>query len=94
MTDPTDGPSTPTGAGGPSPSADAPVVTSSGTSTEEVAGGAAVLADPLDVDSIAAALAEALHRRDELVALGLERARAFTWDAAADALEALWRELA
>ena len=29
MTDPTDGPSTPTGAGGPSPSADAPVVTSS-----------------------------------------------------------------
>jgi glycosyltransferase involved in cell wall biosynthesis len=72
----------------------APVVTSSGTSTEEVAGGAAVLADPLDVDSIAAALAEALHRRDELVALGLERARAFTWDAAADALEALWRELA
>ena len=31
----------------------APVVTSAGTSTEEVAGGAAVLVDPFDVDSIA-----------------------------------------
>ena len=30
-----------------------PVVTSAGTSTEEVAGGAAVLVDPLDVDAIA-----------------------------------------
>ena len=34
-----------------------PVVTSRGTSTEEVAGGAAVLVDPLDVDAIAAGLA-------------------------------------
>ncbi len=40
------------------------------------------------------ALAEAERRRDELVPLGLERARSFTWDAAADAVEALWRELA
>ena len=31
----------------------APVVTSRGTSTEEVAGGAAVLVDPFDVDAIA-----------------------------------------
>ena len=33
-----------------------PVVTSAGTATEEVAGGAAVLVDPLDVDAIAAGL--------------------------------------
>jgi glycosyltransferase involved in cell wall biosynthesis len=57
-----------------------PVVTSRGGATEEVAGGAAVLVDPLDATSIATGLEEADRRRDELRALGLERARAFTWD--------------
>jgi alpha-1,3-rhamnosyl/mannosyltransferase len=57
-----------------------PVVTSRGGATEEVAGGAAVLVDPLDVASIAAGLEEADRRRDELRARGLERAGAFTWD--------------
>jgi glycosyltransferase involved in cell wall biosynthesis len=70
-----------------------PVVTSRETAMEEIAGGAAILIDPHDVESIAAGIAEAARRRDELVALGLERARAFTWHAAADAVEALWREL-
>ena len=40
-----------------------PVVTSSGGATEEVAGGAAVLVDPLDVEAIAAGIAEAHDRR-------------------------------
>ena len=71
-----------------------PVVTSRGGATEEVAGGAAVLVDPLDVEMIAAGIAVAHERRAELVPLGLERAAAFTWEAAADSLEALWRELA
>jgi glycosyltransferase involved in cell wall biosynthesis len=71
-----------------------PVVTSSGGATEEVAGGAAVLVDPLDVEAIAAGIAEAGDRRPELVALGRERAQAFTWQRAGDELEALWRELA
>ena len=71
-----------------------PVVTSSGTAMEEVAGGAAVLADPASADALAAAIAEAEARRDELVALGLARATRFTWAASADAVEALWRELA
>ena len=71
-----------------------PVVTSRGGATEEVAGGAAVLVDPLDPVAIAAGIAEAERRRDELVARGLERARAFTWERTADAVEALWRELA
>ena len=71
-----------------------PVVTSRGTATEEVAGGAAVLVDPLDVESIATGIAEAQARRDELVPLGLARAREFTWERAADGVEALWRELA
>ena len=43
-----------------------PVVTSAGTSTEEVAGGAAVLVDPFDVDAIAAGIDEAQRRADEL----------------------------
>ncbi len=72
----------------------APVVTSRGTAMEEVAGGAAVLADPLDTSALAAGIAEAEKRRDELVPLGLERARAFTWTRAADEIEALWKELA
>jgi glycosyltransferase involved in cell wall biosynthesis len=71
-----------------------PVVTSRGGATEETAGGAAVLVDPLDVESIAAGIAEAERRRDELRAAGLARARQFTWARAADEVEALWRELA
>lgn len=71
-----------------------PVVTSRGGATEETAGGAAVLVDPLDPEAIAAGIGEATRRRDELVPLGLGRARAFTWMAAADAVERLWRELA
>ena len=70
-----------------------PVVTSRGGATEEVAGGAAVLVDPSDVEAIAAGIGEATSRRDELVPLGLARAREFTWAAAADAVETLWREL-
>jgi glycosyltransferase involved in cell wall biosynthesis len=70
-----------------------PVVTSRGTATEEVAGGAAVLVDPLDVTSIADGIAEAQARRDELVPLGRRRAGEFTWARAADAVEALWRRL-
>ena len=70
-----------------------PVVTSQGTAMEEVAGGAAVLVDPLDTAGLAAGIAEAEARRDELIPLGLERAGEFTWTRAADAVEALWREL-
>jgi glycosyltransferase involved in cell wall biosynthesis len=61
-------------------SAGAPVVTSRGTSTEEVAGGAAVLVDPTDVGSITAGINEALARRDDLAALGRARAGAQTWE--------------
>ena len=59
-----------------------PVVTSAGTSTEEVAGGAAVLVDPFDVDAIAAGLDEAQRRADELAAGRPRRGPAeLTWDA-------------
>ena len=71
-----------------------PVVTSRGGATEEVAGGAAVLVDPLDSASIAAGLQEAIARRAELRELGLARARAYTWAGVADATVAAWQEIA
>jgi glycosyltransferase involved in cell wall biosynthesis len=72
----------------------APVVTSRGTAMEEVAGGAAVLVDPHDAEAIAAGIVEAIERRDELVPRGLARASELTWERAADAVVALWEELA
>jgi glycosyltransferase involved in cell wall biosynthesis len=71
-----------------------PVVTSRGGATEEVAGRAAVLVDPLDVESIAAGITEADARREELRTLGLARAGEFTWSGVADRAESVWRELA
>ena len=71
-----------------------PVVTSIGTAMEEVAGGAAVLVDPLDVSAIAAGIEQATARRDELVPAGIARARELTWERAADSVVELWRELA
>jgi glycosyltransferase involved in cell wall biosynthesis len=71
-----------------------PVVTSAGGATEEIAGGAAVLVDPLDPVSIADGIAEAERRRAELIAAGLDRARRFGWpDTAARTLE-VYREAA
>ncbi len=70
-----------------------PVVTSAGGATEEVAGGAAVLVDPLDVDAIATGIEEAAARHQELRALGLVRAKDYSWRAVGDAVEAVWRDL-
>jgi glycosyltransferase involved in cell wall biosynthesis len=70
------------------------VVTSRGTAMEEVAGGAAILVDPLDVSSIARGITAAIARRDELVPAGIAHAREFTWGRAADAVVELWEQLA
>jgi glycosyltransferase involved in cell wall biosynthesis len=72
----------------------APVVTSRGGATEEVADGAAVLVDPLDPASIASGIEEAMVRRDELRALGHERAAAFSWDETARRTVEVYREAA
>ena len=71
-----------------------PVVTTRGTAMEEVADGAAVLVDAQDPAEIAAGIERAVVERDELVARGLERARAFTWDAVAAATVEVYREAA
>jgi len=70
------------------------VVTSRGTSTEEVAGGAAVLIDPFDVEDIARGVAEAFERRNALAGPGRRRARELTWERAARATLDVYRELA
>jgi glycosyltransferase involved in cell wall biosynthesis len=72
----------------------APVVAARNDAAEEVAGDAAVLVDPLDPDAIAAGISEAIDRRDELRARGLERARAFDWREVARATAGVYREVA
>ena len=64
-----------------------PVLTSTTGAAPEIAGGAAILADPFDIDSMQQGI-ERLTQPEEsarLRSLGAERARSFTWRAAADA---------
>jgi len=63
-----------------------PVVTSNVSAMPEVAGDAALLVDPTDASALARAIASILDDQSlaaRLRAAGLERARAFTWDACA-----------
>ncbi len=71
----------------------APVVTSRGTSTEEVAGGAAVLVDPLDVSSIASGVREALASRDDWSSRSRDRAAQVPWSETARLTFAAYSEL-
>jgi glycosyltransferase involved in cell wall biosynthesis len=74
-----------------------PVLTSNVSSLVEVAGEAAVLVDPADVDAIAAALSELVADEDlraVLSAAGVARASRFTWEATARATAAVLREAA
>ncbi len=77
--------------------AGAPVVTSSGTATEElVADGAGLAVDPHDVDAIAGAVASVLDDdalAARLRAAGRARAAATTWEATAAATIAAYEEV-
>jgi len=57
-----------------------PVVTSNVSSLPEVAGNAAVLVDPEDVNSIAEGIKKALRGRIGLVKSGFAQAKKFSWD--------------
>jgi len=73
-----------------------PVVCSNASSLPEVAGEAALLVDPLDVEGWAEAMRRALEDeelRRELVARGLAQARRFTWERAAEELLEICRAL-
>ena len=70
-----------------------PVVTSIGTSTQEVASGAAVLVDPLSEESIGNGIDEALRDADILGQRGRERAAQATWDKTAMATARIYDEV-
>jgi glycosyltransferase involved in cell wall biosynthesis len=72
-----------------------PVVTSDTSSMPEIAGGAAILCDPGDPNSIAQAIVDALEfGTDRLRQRGLERAADFTWAATGAATLDVYREVA
>lgn len=70
-----------------------PVLTSNTSSMPEIAGGAALIADPFSVDSISDGmkkLANDSSLRAALIGKGLQRAHDFTWDKTA---QTLWRAI-
>jgi glycosyltransferase involved in cell wall biosynthesis len=69
-----------------------PVVASAHESLDEACGEAAVRADPANPEAIAAAMREALERRDELVRRGFAHASRFTTRAMGEALLAAYAE--
>ena len=75
----------------------APVVTSAGTATEEVAGDVGLLVDPLDTASITGALAAVLDDHDRAESMrraGRIRAEEFTWERTAELTAAAYAEVA
>jgi glycosyltransferase involved in cell wall biosynthesis len=76
--------------------AGAPVVTSNRSALAEVAGDAARLADPYNVDSIEEAMAAVLTDsalRESMVAAGADRAREWTWEGSARKLLEVYRSI-
>ena len=74
-----------------------PVVTSRGTSTEEIAGDAGVLVDPRDSRSIAEGMRSLLEdatAAKKLAEAGALRAAGFTWSKTAEGLANAYREVA
>ncbi len=73
-----------------------PAIASTTPALVEVAGGAAELVDPLDIDAIAAAMARLAadpDRRLELARAGRERAEAFRWEAMARTTLEVYRQV-
>jgi glycosyltransferase involved in cell wall biosynthesis len=74
----------------------APVVCSNASSLPEVAGDAALLVDPHDTSSLAAAMQRVLtdaELRAKLSAQGIVQARRFTWEQAARQTAAVYRQV-
>jgi glycosyltransferase involved in cell wall biosynthesis len=73
-----------------------PVVTSNRSALVEVAGDAALLVDPYDVEELGCALERLmndLELRAKLSNLGRARAKHYTWERAVKATYAIYREL-
>jgi glycosyltransferase involved in cell wall biosynthesis len=70
-----------------------PTLTSNVSCLPEVAGGASILIDPLNVDDIAAGLQQCLAERETLVTKGFIRAAQFRWDDVATQLLTLYKTI-
>jgi len=73
-----------------------PVITSSLTALPEIAGGAALLADPHDAEALASALVTLLEDKvlqNELKQKGLKRAEYFSWRKAAQEILRVYDKL-
>jgi glycosyltransferase involved in cell wall biosynthesis len=72
------------------------VITSAGTSTEEVVGDCGIVVDPADVDALRASIDRLLgddSERERLGSSGQDRARTeFTWERTASALQRAFDE--
>ena len=74
----------------------APVITSAGTATEEVAGDAALLIDPTDVDALTDAIRQVLDDSaltDRLRAAGPIQAARFSWTRCSEVVATTYREV-
>lgn len=70
-----------------------PVVTSNISSMPEAAGGAAILVDPYDTNSIANGIEEALSKPKTLIAKGLKRVADFSWQKCAQETLKVYKEV-
>lgn len=73
-----------------------PVITSNVTSLPEVAGNAAILIDPLDIDSLASHIEQIVTNdalRKNLIDKGLKQAATFSWNHSAQQIQSILNEL-
>jgi len=73
-----------------------PVITSNRASLPEVAGDAAILIDPEDIDALTRGMTDVLgseHLRNELIGKGLRRAKQFSWEKTARETLKVYKEL-
>lgn len=69
-----------------------PVVTSNTSSMPEVAGNAAVLVDPKNVESIAEGISYALTHRQTLIKKGLQQVKKYSWEKNAEETLKVYKE--
>jgi glycosyltransferase involved in cell wall biosynthesis len=70
-----------------------PVMTSNCSAMPEVAGGAALLVDPMNIGDALLRLAGDQSLRDNLIRLGLERIKQLTWESAVEKTWGVYEEL-
>lgn len=73
-----------------------PVITSNISSLPEVAGNAAILVNPYDINEILDAMREVLNNeklRKNMIALGFNQANKYTWEKSVEKLEKIYEDL-